>query len=102
MIKYINKIKYKNMRAKLVAESLNQLLIEKDTENVNKTKEKFEKSDVKKLPEDKKGKAQQAIAALNKQLENAKKPGAHKTTAEKNAKIREIEGKIAAWKKKLA
>jgi uncharacterized membrane protein (UPF0182 family) len=92
------------MRAKLVAESLDQLFEEKgkNMANVGKTKEKFEKTDVKKPAEDKKSKAEQAIDALNKQLENAKKPGAFRTSAEKNAKIKEIEDKIANWKKKLS
>jgi hypothetical protein len=92
------------MRAKLVAESLDQLFEEKDKEmaNVSKTKEKYEKSDAHKSDEDKKSKAAQAIKGLEDQLAKAKKPGAFKTTTEKNTKVKELEDKIAAWKKKLA
>jgi len=91
------------MRAKLVVESLDQLFEKKDKEmaNVGKTKEKFEKSTAKKTGEDKESKVKQAIEALKAQLVKAKKAGSFRTTAEKNAKIKEIEGKIAAWEKKL-
>jgi len=91
------------MRAKLVVESLDQLFEEKDKEmvNVNKTKEKFEKSTAKKSVEDNVSKAKQAIEALKTELVKAKKTGSFKTTAEKNAKIKEIEEKITAWEKKL-
>ena len=52
--------------------------------------------------ESKEAKAKQAITALEKQLKDAKKPGAFNTTAEKKAKIKELEEKIAKWKSKLS
>jgi len=82
---------------KLVVESLDELF-ENKREKVNKN---LEKSKPTKVDQDKKEKAKQAIDALKKELAKAKKPGAFKSTSEKNAKIKEIETKIAAWEKKL-
>ena len=91
------------MRAKLVAESLDQLYEDKKKEmaNVNKTKENFEKSGAKKLAGDKKDKINQAIKALVSQLVKVKKSNDFKTVTQKNAKIKELEDKITVWKKKL-
>ena len=45
-------------------------------------------------------KIDQAISALKKQLADANKPGAFKSTVEKRAKIKQLEDKISAWKEK--
>ena len=52
------------------------------------------------VEQSKKEKADQAITGLKKQLADAKKKGAFKTTVEKNAKIKDLEGKIAKWEEK--
>jgi len=96
---------------KLVFESLDELYESKvkdskkedkpKSADISKTKEKAEKSKPTKLNQDKKTKAKQAIDALKKEIINAKKPGAFKTTAQKNAKLKELVDKIKAWEKKL-
>ena len=96
----------------LVFESLDELFEAKKAdqeedkpkpENIAKAKAKIEKSKptkLKKQPVDEK--AKQAIAGLKTELAKAKKPGAFKmTVTQKNAKIKELETKIAAWEKKL-
>jgi hypothetical protein len=90
---------------KLVFESLDELFENKKEDkssmaNVSKEKEKMEKSKASKVSQDKKAKAQQAIDALKKQIAAAKKPGAFKSTVEKNAKIKELEDKVKVWEKK--
>jgi len=85
---------------KLVAESLAESI------------KLFEKAKLEKIPQPKSGKpkkvdqsgdakAKEAITGLKKQLADAKKTGAFKTTIEKNAKIKELEGKIKKWEAKL-
>lgn len=47
-------------------------------------------------------KAKEAIASLKKQLADVKKPGKMKDTkTQKDAKIKELEDKIAKWESKL-
>ena len=70
--------------------------------NPAKEKAKAEKKKPIKVDQGKKEKYEQAIKALEAELAKAKKPGAFKTTAQKNAKIGEIQEKITAWKAKLA
>lgn len=70
--------------------------------NPAKEKAKAEKKKPVKVDQGKKEKYEQAIKALEAELAKAKKPGAFKTTAQKNAKIGEIREKITAWKAKLA
>jgi hypothetical protein len=93
---------------KLVFESLDELFESKAKKedkpqeiNVKKEKEKIESKKPEKVNQSKDEKATQAIDALKKQVEKAKKPGAFKTTLEKNAKIKEITDKIKVWEKKL-
>ena len=70
---------------KLVAESL----------------ELFEKEKAVVVQQSKKAKYKEAIAGLKKELKKVNKPGASKTTLEKNAKIKNIMEKIAKYKEKL-
>jgi len=81
---------------KLVFETLDEMLFEKELFEAEK--EKAEK--VTKVKQDKGEKAKQAIESLKAQLVKAKKPGAFKTTVQKNAKIKELEAKIKGWEKK--
>ena len=103
---------------KLVVESLEELFESKKAEaaveekvkkedkpkpeNIKKVHAKVEKTKATKLKkEPKEDKYNQAIKALKDDLAKAKKPGAFKTTLLKNAKIKELQGKIDAWEKKL-
>jgi len=89
--------------SKLVFESLEELFeAKKKMANVKDTHKKYEKTKAQKMKDQsKKEKAEQAIKGLEDQLAKAKKPGAFKTTAEKNAKIKELQEKIDTWKNKL-
>jgi hypothetical protein len=69
--------------------------------NMPAAKAKIEKEKPKKVKQGTEEKANQAIAGLKAELVKAKKPGAFKTTAQKNAKIKELGEKIAAWEKKI-
>lgn len=113
--KYENQNKKSNMK-NLVFESLDELFESKKAEvkekpkkedkpkptNPAKEKAKAEKKKPIKVDQGKKEKYEQAIKALEAELTKAKKPGAFKTTAQKNAKIDELQEKIKAWKEKLA
>lgn len=73
---------------KLVSESLQEFMDMNEAKKV-----------VKQTPEQK---AKEAIAALKQQLADVKKPGKMKDTkVQKDAKIKELEGKIAKWEAKI-
>jgi len=84
---------------KLVSESLTEF--RQINEEKVKAKRKTKAGTKVTLDQSKNEKANQAIAALKKQLADAKKPGGMKLTGiQKNAKIKEIEDKIKAWEAK--
>jgi len=85
----------------LVFESLDELLESKKLVDVKATHEKIEKSSAEKQRETKKLKVERAVETLKNEIIKAKKPGAFKTTLQKNAKIKELEEKIKVWKRKL-
>ena len=87
----------------LVFESLDELFENKKAkpESIEKTHNKYEKGKTIKISQDKKEKGKQAIGGLKKELAKAKKPGAFKSTAEKNVKIKELQDKIKAWENKI-
>lgn len=76
---------------KIVNESLSEFLNEIAYEKTKKAK---------KVVQTKIQRANEAIAALKKQLADIKKPGGAKSTLEKNTKIKEIEEKIKKWEAK--
>jgi hypothetical protein len=87
---------------RLVPESLDQFINEAKDWEAAKDQRKIEKKGLKpkKLDQSAEEKATQAISALKKELADAKKPGAFKTNAQKEAKIKELEAKIAKWEAK--
>lgn len=85
---------------KLVFESLDELFEAKDPEAA-KVQKKLEQPKATKAEQTKREKIEQAIKGLEAELKQAKKPGQFKSTMDKNAKIKLLQDKIAAWKKKL-
>jgi len=83
---------------KFVSENLNEFLNEEKVKSSRKTKAGRKTV----LDQSSNEKAKQSIAALKKQLADAKKPGKMRDTgAQKKANIKEIEDKIAKWEAKL-
>jgi len=85
---------------KFVNESLSDFLNEEKAKSVRKTKAGRKIV----LDQSTNEKAKQAIAALKKQLADAKKPGGtgmKDTKAGQDIKIKEIQDKIAKWEAKL-
>jgi len=62
---------------------------------------KVEKTKAVKQKESGDDRAKNAIKSLEKQITDARKPGAFETTIEKKVKIKELEAKVEAWKKKM-
>lgn len=85
---------------KYVAESIQELFEAKAAKAAD-AQNKIEKGKTTKITQTSGEKAKQSIAALKKQLEDAKKGKSFKTTLEKNAKIKELTDKIKAWESKL-
>ena len=83
---------------KFVNESLSDFLNEEKAKSVRKTKAGRKIV----LDQSTNEKAKQAIAALKKQLADAKKPGGMRDSKMvKDAKVKEIQDKIAKWEAKL-
>lgn len=76
---------------KIVNESLAEFLAEDAHGRTGKAK---------KMAQNPNQKADLAIKALKDQLKKAKDPGQHASTIQKNAKIKELEEKIAKWEAK--
>ena len=87
---------------KFVHESLNEFLSEATVKKTRKQKGSFGKPAKTTVVYDEstKEKADQAIKALKVQLADAKKPGAGKSKADKDANIKAIQDKIDKWEAK--
>lgn len=81
----------------LVPESINEAVAAKNAKKLDK---KLTKEGGEKVPQSPNEKADNAIAALRKQIKDAEKPGGSGSTIEKRAKVKELQAKIKAWEAK--